>query len=59
MKCAPTFGAVPSAEDLKKKAEEAAEVADKKDEIVAQLMSKDALARLYQIETAKVLYATS
>ena len=50
MKCAPTFGAIPSAEDQKRKQEEAALVAEKRDEILLQLMNKEVATRLDKLE---------
>ena len=50
MQCAPTFGAVPSAADLKKKQEEAAMVEEKRDEILMQLMNKEVAMRLNAME---------
>ena len=42
----PTFGAIPSAADVKKSQDEAADAADKRDEILSQLMQKPAFQRL-------------
>ena len=50
MKCAPTFGAIPSTADLKKKEEAAAEEADKRNDALSAMLSKEALARLGDIE---------
>jgi len=50
MQCAPTFGAVPSAADVKKKQEEAAMVEEKRDEILMQLMNKEVAMRLNAME---------
>ena len=50
MKCAPTFGAIPSVEDRKRKEEEASMVEEKRDEILVKLMNKDAARRLNNIE---------
>lgn len=50
MQCAPTFGAVPSAADVKKKQEEAAMVEEKRDEVLMQLMNKEVAMRLNAME---------
>ena len=56
-KCEPSFGAIPSATDRQKKQQEAAEAEEKRDEVLAQIMQKAALARLNELdfdEPAKV-----
>jgi len=52
-KCAPTFGAVPSAKDLKKKEEEQVEAEEKRDEILAKFMQKDAIDRVNKLEMSE------
>ena len=49
-KCEPSFGAIPSAADRKKKQEEQADAEERQEDILAQLLKKDALERLNKAE---------
>ena len=49
-KQAPTFGAIPSNADLKKKQEEEADAEDRRDEVVASLLDHEALQRLAKVD---------
>ncbi len=48
--CAPTFGAIPSAADLKKKQEDQEEADEKRAEIMAKIVQPDALATLNRLD---------
>ena len=48
--CEPSFGAIPSTKDMKKKQEEQAEAEEKRDEILTQIVRKEALERLSKVE---------
>ena len=52
-KCEPSFGAIPSNADLKKKQDDQADAEEKRDEIIAQIVSKEALERLIKFEMAE------